>query len=63
MANEYLIVPTDEEVDEQYNRAATNVSHQYSRYPNNSYEEGIMTAIEYLLGEAEGDPMPPESGY
>jgi len=64
MSNDYIIEVTDEEVDEVYNIAATNTSHDgYTRFPGSTYEEGVTNTIEWLLGEADAPPMPPEGGY
>lgn len=58
MASEYTFFPSDEEIDELYNIAATHISHDnYTRFPGSTYEEGVRDCIEYLLGEVEEPPL------
>ena len=49
-----------DEIEAKRNAVADKASTTGSKYPGMSYEEGIRDALEWVLGEYEGDPYTPE---
>lgn len=50
---------TEDEIRDQMNEAADNASHQGkpSKWPDMSYEDGVMAALGWVLDEDESPPM------
>ena len=53
----YRIARTEAEIDEQLNRAAEAVD-DGTRFPGASYEEGVMDAMSWILGQDDTAPLP-----
>lgn len=53
---------TEDEVRDQLNEAADNASYQGkpSKWPGMSYEDGVMAALGWALGEEDRPPMTDE---
>ena len=61
MAKTYRIQSTDEEIDEQINRAYTTIiDGNGSKYPAMSYEKGIKDALEWIIYSDYEKPLPDE---
>jgi hypothetical protein len=52
----YKIVRTNAEVDDLLNRAS-DAEMDGSRFPGMSYEQGLLYAIRWLIGEEDEDPL------
>lgn len=52
------IVRTDAEVDEVLNGCMEQVDEGGSRWPGMSYEEGVVAALKWALGDTEDHPYP-----
>ena len=48
--------PTKPDIDEQLNQAHQGIDHG-SKWPGQSYEEGVAAAIDWMLGETDIKPM------
>lgn len=51
-----IVKPTQAEIDEVLNRCADAFDHG-TMWPGMNYEQGVQTAIEWLLGYTDDDPM------
>lgn len=49
--------PTDEQIDEQANRASEQVNHGGSKWPGMTYEEGVQNALQWAIGAWDDKPM------
>ncbi len=50
------IKPTEQQIDATLNKASEGID-KGSKWPGQSYEEGVKDAIEWLLGYTDSDPM------
>ncbi len=55
--NRVLVVRSQEEVDALVNRAVDVIDAAGTLYPGMSYEEGVIEAVRWLLGESNDNPM------
>jgi len=53
------IVRTDEEIEDLARRAAER-SHQPTRWPGQTYEQGVRDALDWLTGDNDEDPIDQE---
>lgn len=51
---------SDEQINEQLNRAAANIARGRSLWPGMSYEEGVDNALRWAMGWIEDAPMEDE---
>jgi hypothetical protein len=56
-----MTVRSQEEVNEQIDRASDNINKGISKYPGMTYEEGIRAAIDWMSGESDELPMDDDS--
>jgi len=49
---------TDEEIDTLMNEVGVNVDQGVSRFPGQTYEEGVAAAIAWLCGDTDDYPFP-----
>jgi hypothetical protein len=47
---------TNKEINEQYDRAADALN-EGSKYPGMSYEDGVKTTLDWILGNIDDKPM------
>jgi hypothetical protein len=52
-----IVVRTSEEVDSVINQAADQIIRGCSKFSGMSYEEGVRTALEWITGDIDDDPM------
>lgn len=60
MSTRHQIARTDEEIDHLCGEAQNNINEGLSRFSGQSYEEGIVAAIDWLIGATEDHPYPEE---
>jgi hypothetical protein len=53
----YLIERTDEEIDGVLNAAADAADSGTSRWPGQTYEDGVAAGIQWITGSADDNPM------
>lgn len=51
------LVRTEEEVDEQMNRASESIEKGTTRWPGMSYEQGVDAALRWVTGQDDSEPM------
>lgn len=49
--------PTEEQINNVLNECADNIMDGHSKYPGMTYEQGVESAIQWLLGDSEYNPM------
>ena len=56
----YEIERSDEEIDRVMNAVAKQEESGASKWPGQSYEQGVRAALGWVIGEYDDDPMPKE---
>jgi len=51
------IYPSEQEINEVLNKCSDNIDKSKSKFPGMSYEEGVESAIRWILGDEETNPM------
>lgn len=57
MPHTYSVERSDEEVDKAMNAAGEQRDKGGSRWPGMSYEEGVLAALAWILGQDDANPM------
>lgn len=60
MNNEPKLERTAKEIDELLNNARHSADEGVTRFSGQSYEEGILAAIDWLVGDTDEHPYPDE---
>lgn len=51
--------PTDNEIQEELDKAVEHTSRGQAQWPGMSYEQGVQNALEWVLGDIDDKPMDP----
>ncbi len=49
--------PTENEINDVLNECASHEDDGTSKYPGMTYDQGVSTAVRWMLGEEEASPM------
>lgn len=58
--NEHRITRTDEEINTVCEDAQRMVDEGLTRFPDRSYEEGLLAGIDWVVGDTDNHPYPEE---